>query len=94
MQQTRTACGTCNSSWLLLRDRGTGSMRAAAAESFGPQALPACLATLMSAPLWLLLRRKLFIKRSVNKSTQITLQLLVDAAAGAGAFYAARVRVG
>ncbi|PRW44570.1 calmodulin 1 [Chlorella sorokiniana] len=34
--------------------------------------------------------RKLFLKRSVNKSTQIALQLLVDAAAGAGAFYAAR----
>lgn len=35
--------------------------------------------------------RKLFLKRSLNKSTQITLQLLVDAAAGAGAYYAARV---
>lgn len=35
--------------------------------------------------------RKLFIKRSISKSTRIGLQLLVDLAAGTGAFYAARV---
>ena len=34
--------------------------------------------------------RKLFIRRSLNRSSQIGLQLAIDAAAGAGAFYAAR----
>ncbi|KAL4428206.1 hypothetical protein ABPG75_002295 [Micractinium tetrahymenae] len=34
--------------------------------------------------------RKLFLKRSFSRSQQIGLQLLVDAASGAGAFYAAR----
>jgi hypothetical protein len=34
--------------------------------------------------------RKLFIRRSLNRSQQIGLQLAIDAAAGAGAFYAAR----
>lgn len=34
--------------------------------------------------------RKLFLKRSLGRSTQIVVQLLVDAAAGGGAYYAAR----
>lgn len=33
--------------------------------------------------------RKLFLKRSLNRSTQIGLQLLVDGGAGAAAYYAA-----
>lgn len=33
---------------------------------------------------------QLFLKRSLSKSTQIVLQLLIDGASGAGAYYAAR----
>ena len=35
--------------------------------------------------------RRLFLRRSFSRSQQIGLQLLIDAASGAGAFYAARV---
>lgn len=38
--------------------------------------------------------RKLFLKRSFTKSTRIGLQLLIDLAAGGGAYYAAKVRGG
>lgn len=42
-----------------------------------------------SSPL-LLHASQLFLKRSLSKSSQIALQLLIDGASGAGAYYAAR----